>query len=164
MSLLIDEGSGIMESWGRTFGLPATAEKGKFNLNLTVSTLGGHSSVPPKHTNIGLTSLLIAELEKNPHPLILEEESPIWGYLQCAATYASDMPKGLRKSVAKSQKDRKAFQSLPEDIVEYGVGSSWSSEGMGDLATALLSTTQAVDIIYGGVKVNALVDIMTSSN
>lgn len=146
-----------MTNWGRTFGLPAVAEKGKFNLNLTVSTLGGHSSVPPKHTNIGLTSLLIAELERNPHPAILERESPIWGYLQCAAEYAPDMPKGLKRSVRKSQKNEKAFERLPEDVIEYGLGGSWAGPGMGDMATAILSTTQATDIIYGGVKINALV-------
>ena len=157
MSLLVDEGTGIQQSWGRTFGLPAVAEKGKFNLNLTVSTLGGHSSVPPKHTNIGLTSLLVAELERNPHPVIMEKTSPIWGYLQCAARYAPDMPEALRKSVIRSQNNAKAFQNLPEDVLEYGVGSGRSSEGMGNQAEALLSTTQATDIIYGGVKVNALV-------
>lgn len=159
ISLLIDEGSGIMNAWGRTFGAPAVAEKGKFNLNLTISTLGGHSSVPPKHTNIGLTSLLVAELEHNPHPIIIEKESPIWGYLQCAASYAPDMPKALRKRVVKGQKDAKAFKSLPEDVIEYGLGSTWSTPGMGDLAEALMSTTQAADIIYGGVKINALVSL-----
>jgi Gly-Xaa carboxypeptidase len=164
MSLLVDEGSGISTTWGRTFGLPAVAEKGKFNLNMTVSTLGGHSSVPPKHTNIGMTSLLVAALEKNPHPVILEEESPIWGFLQCAANFAPDMPKGLKKSVGKAQGSKKAFEELPEEVIDVGLGGDWATPGMGDMTEALLSTTQAADIIYGGVKVNALVRTHTASS
>ena len=157
MSLLVDEGSGISETWGRTFGLPAVAEKGKFDLNLTLATLGGHSSVPPAHTNIGLTSLLIAEMEKHPHPVILQRKSPVWSYLQCAVDYAPDMPGKLKKSVKKSINDDKRFAKLPEDVIGYGLGSGAKIPGMGDLTTAILSTTQAIDIIYGGVKVNALV-------
>ncbi|GFZ45301.1 hypothetical protein JCM24511_03027 [Saitozyma sp. JCM 24511] len=161
MSLLVDEGSGISTTWGRSFGLPAVAEKGKFNLNMTVSTLGGHSSIPPKHTNIGMTSLLVAALEKNPHPVILEEESPIWGFLQCAANYAPDMPKGLKKSVGKAQGSKKAFEELPEEVIDVGLGGDWATPGMGDMTEALLTTTQAADIIYGGVKVNALPEVVT---
>ena len=164
MSLLVDEGSEIATLWGRTFGLPGVAEKGKFNLNITVATLGGHSSVPSKHTNIGLTSLLVAALERNPHPVILENESPVWGYLQCAATYAPKMPKELKKGVIKAQKSRKAFENLPELAIEHGLGLGETSSGMGDLTTALLSTTQATDIIYGGVKVNALVSFLPYSS
>ena len=32
------------------FAMPYTAEKGYFDLKVEVSTLGGHSSVPPRHT------------------------------------------------------------------------------------------------------------------
>jgi Gly-Xaa carboxypeptidase len=63
---LIDEGSGLMNNWGQQFALPAVAEKGHYDLGITVETLGGHSSVPPVHTGIGYISLLIAELERNP--------------------------------------------------------------------------------------------------
>lgn len=156
MSLLVDEGSGIIEQWGQTFAAPAVAEKGKFNLNLTVSTLGGHSSVPPEHTNIGLTALLIAALEQNPHPVILERSSPIWGFLQCAAEYAPDIPRELKKSVVKSLKSDKEFEKLPGGLIKNWVG-HFASAGMGNEALALMSTTQAADIIFGGVKVNALV-------
>lgn len=67
-----------MTIWGQQFALPAVAEKvgkrlefslcvqGHYDLEITVSTLGGHSSVPPQHTAIGYMSLLIAELEKHP--------------------------------------------------------------------------------------------------
>lgn len=69
-----------MNIWGQQFALPGVAEKvshrlrrtttdtwqGHYDLEITVETLGGHSSVPPPHTAIGYMSLLIAELEKHP--------------------------------------------------------------------------------------------------
>lgn len=42
-SLLVDEGGGDAEMYGRLFALPATAEKGLGDLRVTVETLGGHS-------------------------------------------------------------------------------------------------------------------------
>ncbi|WWD18397.1 hypothetical protein CI109_102847 [Kwoniella shandongensis] len=162
-SLIVDEGSGMQTVWGQTFGLPAVAEKGKLNLNLTVSTLGGHSSVPPPHTNIGLTARLITALEDNPNPIELEKKSPIWGFLQCAAGYAADIPESLKESTVKSIKgDKKAFKELPETFVKAGLGESRTGPGQGNGVQSLLSTTQAVDIINGGVKVNALPEVVTT--
>ncbi|ORX40185.1 putative carboxypeptidase s precursor [Kockovaella imperatae] len=159
MALLVDEGSGLSYNWGRRFALPAVAEKGKHNLNMTVSTLGGHSSIPPKHTNIGLTSLLIAELEKNPHQPMLEQSSPIWGYLQCASRYAPEIPRPLKRSVAKSQGSMKAFKRLPQDIIEHGLGTKPEGKGQGKMAEAIISTTQAADIMHAGFKINALPEV-----
>lgn len=157
MSLLVDEGSGIDTTWGRTFGLPAVAEKGKYNLNLTLSTLGGHSSIPPRHTNIGLMSLLVAQLERHPHPVTLERTSPIWGFMQCAAAYAPDVPKKLKHEVQKSVKSDKAFSELPGVMIADPMGTAKTGPGQGNVMEALMTTTQAVDLIQGGVKVNALV-------
>ncbi|KAK8858509.1 hypothetical protein IAR55_002736 [Kwoniella newhampshirensis] len=162
-ALLVDEGSGIQSIWGQNFGVPAVAEKGKLNLNLTVSTLGGHSSVPPKHTNIGLTARLITALEDNPNPVGLEKQSPIWGFLQCAAGYAPNVPEAVKDDTVKSIKgDKKAFKELPSKLVEAGLGGGFASPGMGNEMEYLLSTSQAVDIINGGVKVNALPEVVTT--
>jgi len=128
------------------------------NLQITVSTLGGHSSVPPVHTGIGFLALLIAKLEANPHPVRLEKSSPVWGFLQCAAVYSPEMPKPLKAVVMDSAKGSlKAFKKLPEVLIKYGMGGKSVGGGMGDPTYAMLHTTQAVDIINGGVKVNALV-------
>lgn len=160
MAILLDEGSGIEESWGRTFGLPSVAEKGKYDLNVTVSTLGGHSSVPPVHTGIGLASLLVTQLERHPYPALLDDDAPIWGFLQCAATYSPDMPKGLLKAVKHAKASRKAFKNLPEAVIKYGLGEE-AEPGQGNRARATISTTQAVDMINGGFKVNALPEVVT---
>lgn len=162
MAMLVDESShGIETQWGQTFGLPAVAEKGKFDLNMTVSTRGGHSSIPPAHTGIGLTSLLVATLERHPHEPRLEKTSPIWGFLQCAADYASDMPKDLKKAVKKSNAgDKKAFKHLPRKLIEAMPGRA--GPGQGNIVEALMTTTQAADIIYGGAKINALPEVVST--
>jgi acetylornithine deacetylase/succinyl-diaminopimelate desuccinylase-like protein len=46
-----DEGiAGIEEHFGTEFALPATAEKGYIDVEITLDTSGGHSSTPPDHT------------------------------------------------------------------------------------------------------------------
>lgn len=41
---------GFSEQYGTVFATPGVAEKGSMNVELDVSTPGGHSSVPPEHT------------------------------------------------------------------------------------------------------------------
>ncbi|OCF41336.1 Gly-Xaa carboxypeptidase [Kwoniella heveanensis CBS 569] len=156
MSLLIDEGSGLIEQWGQNFATPAVAEKGHVDVALTVSTLGGHSSVPPPHTAIGLISLLIAQLEAHPHKPTISSESPIYEFMTCAAAYAEDIPAKLKKLIIKAEKGSKsAWKDLPEEIIRYSGGPE-TGAGQGNAMRALLTTTQATDIINGGLKVNAL--------
>ncbi|OXH37725.1 Gly-Xaa carboxypeptidase [Cryptococcus neoformans] len=163
MALLIDEGSGMINTWGQQFATPAVAEKGHYDLGITVSTLGGHSSVPPPHTAIGLISLLIAELERNPHEATIAESSPVYEFMTCAAAYAKDMPKKLKGMVIKAEDgDLKAWKSLPEEIISVGMGGAPAGPGQGDPIKSMLTTTQAVDIIHGGLKVNALPEAVTA--
>ena len=67
------------------------------------------------------------------------------------------MPSKLKKSVGEALKSDKAFKALPEEIMEYGLGSSHAGPGNGNMAEALLHTSQAIDMINGGFKINALV-------
>ncbi|WWD03733.1 hypothetical protein V865_001789 [Kwoniella europaea PYCC6329] len=157
MSLLIDEGNGLVETWGQQFATPAVAEKGHVDIGLTVSTLGGHSSVPPPHTAIGLISLLIAQLEAHPHEPTISAKSPVYEFMTCAATFAESMPAKLKKLVIKAEKgSKKAWKDLPLEIISTGMDGSSHGPGQGDPLRSLLTTTQAVDIINGGLKVNAL--------
>jgi Gly-Xaa carboxypeptidase len=160
MAMLVDEGGGIVPVWGRAFGMPGTAEKGKYDLNVTVSTRGGHSSVPPRHTGIGLAALLVAALERNPHPMQLKEESPVWGHLQCAARYGPEVPHDLRAAVRKAVGgSKKALKAIPDILFKYFAA---PEPGLGNMAAALLGTTQATDMIAGGVKINALPEVVTA--
>ena len=52
----------FMEQHGSIFATPGIAEKGYFDLTVEVTTPGGHSSVPPKHT----VSLSVNAPENNP--------------------------------------------------------------------------------------------------
>ncbi|ORX35361.1 putative carboxypeptidase s precursor [Kockovaella imperatae] len=157
ISLLIDEGSGLLTSWGQHFAMPGVAEKGHYDLGITVETLGGHSSVPPPHTGVGYMSLLLAELERHPHPVYLTQSSPVYGFMTCGAAHAKDMPKSLRHTVLETRKGKsKAWSSLPHEIIQAGISGASTGPGQGNAIEAMMTTTQAADIINGGLKVNAL--------
>ncbi|KAJ7686723.1 hypothetical protein B0H17DRAFT_1160593 [Mycena rosella] len=116
---IIDEGEGIKEDYfGRTFVTPALGEKGSTNVELTVAVPGGHSSVPPAHTGIGILSRWSQRREPS---------NPFSAYAQCLAEYG-EIDSALKKA----------------------------------LSPRRLMTTQAVDIIHGGVKVNALPEQATA--
>ena len=73
LEFVLDEGGIIAD--GMTPGLePAVAmvgiaEKGFLTLKLSVKVQGGHSSMPPKHTAVGIISQAIVDLEANPFPV-----------------------------------------------------------------------------------------------
>ena len=83
IELIVDEpGLGIQEVDGATFALPALGEKGEYNntdrkfwlilqgyfdVRIIVETSGGHSSVPPDHTGIGVLSQIISAIEAEPY-------------------------------------------------------------------------------------------------
>ncbi|TYJ52125.1 hypothetical protein B9479_007279 [Cryptococcus floricola] len=163
IALLVDEGNGVQEVWGQLFAAPAVGEKGYFDLELRVETLGGHSSVPPPHTSIGYLSLLIAAIEKNPHKPYLSPNSPLVNYISCAANSPAQTPSDLAKAIKKVDSsisrggakgvDKKALKKVEDWWVEGSWEDGTLNKGQGK---AMVSTTQAVDIVYGGLKVNAL--------
>jgi carboxypeptidase PM20D1 len=72
LALVLDEGGIISE--GMVPGLEApvalvgTAEKGYLSLELSVRTAGGHSSMPPRQTAVGILSRAVTRLEDRPFP------------------------------------------------------------------------------------------------
>ena len=44
------ESDGFLETYGSVTALPSVTEKGYLDIRLTVSSPGGHSSIPPVHT------------------------------------------------------------------------------------------------------------------
>lgn len=65
--LVIDEGTGVIDdAWGAAFAVPANREKGYLDVKLVVGTPGGHSSVPPDHTGIGMMAEIIKSIEDHP--------------------------------------------------------------------------------------------------
>ncbi|GHJ89035.1 hypothetical protein NliqN6_5437 [Naganishia liquefaciens] len=140
--LVVDEGTGTVDGlWGAGFALPANAEKGYLDVKVVVGTPGGHSSVPPAHTGIGIMSQIVKSIEDHPFEPTLSKASPHLGLLACGAEHAPAFPKAYKKMLASPKKWSK-------------LAASWAGESVAQ--RALLSTTQAIDIISGGVKVNAL--------
>ncbi|KAL4252052.1 peptidase M20A family protein [Abortiporus biennis] len=143
-SILIDEGGGLEIRDDIIIATPSVAEKGHFDLRLEVSTPGGHSSVPPDHTSIGILAAAIVELEANPFIPHLYRDATYYTNLQCQAAYDSDLDQGLRKLIEKSLTNDRALSHLEDEVFKN------------PLYKAMGGTTQAADIIGGGVKVNAL--------
>ncbi|HSP05888.1 MAG TPA: M20/M25/M40 family metallo-hydrolase, partial [Acidobacteriota bacterium] len=69
---VLDEGSavvvGMVPGVSAPVALVGTAEKGYMSVRLTVEMEGGHSSMPPRHTDVGVLSNAIVELEKRRMP------------------------------------------------------------------------------------------------
>jgi carboxypeptidase PM20D1 len=69
---VLDEGgaivSGMVPGLERPLALVTIAEKGSVSFELSVEDTGGHSSVPPRHTAIGVLARAIHRLEENPMP------------------------------------------------------------------------------------------------
>ncbi|KGR08113.1 Gly-Xaa carboxypeptidase [Candida albicans P57072] len=142
---IIDEGDeGYQDIEGVKLILPATGEKGHLNSVIDLFTPGGHSSVPPRHTSIGIMSQLITKIEDKEFSPILTNNNPVLGQLYCLAEHSKILNKSIKGDILKAQIDQNANQR----VVEY---LSKDAE-----TKYLITTSQAVDIIEGGVKSNAL--------
>ena len=142
---IIDEGDeGYQEIEGVKLVWPATGEKGHLNSVIDLFTPGGHLSVPPRHTSIGIMSQLITKIEDKEFSPILTNNNPVLGQLYCLAEHSKILNKSIKRDILKAQIDQNANQR----VVEY---LSKDAE-----TKYLITTSQAVDIIEGGVKSNAL--------
>ncbi|KAL1890312.1 Gly-Xaa carboxypeptidase [Sporothrix stenoceras] len=146
-AIILDEGGiGINKQFGRALATPQSSEKGYLDVLLDVHIKGGHSSIPPKHSSIGLLALAVSRLEAEAatnFPLQLSTENPLYTLLQCAAedNATVDMPPALRSALRESNVDLDRVVSLLADS---------------PTASSLLHTTQAVTIFHAGNKANAL--------
>jgi Gly-Xaa carboxypeptidase len=94
-------------------------------------------------------SLLLAELEKNPFEPSFDPASPYLKYLNCMADHAPEFP----KHVAKDLKRPKKWGKLAKQLA-----------GADRQVNSFLATTQAIDLIQGGVKVNALPEVVEGTS
>lgn len=147
---VVDEGAPVLRiKENLYFAAPITAEKGYLDLEVVVHGQGGHSSAPPAHTTIGVAAELISQLEKTPFSANLTPENPFMQALNCVAEHNDDWPDAVRKAILESPYDPKQ----KERVISF-----LQRDRMLD---ALIRTTQAVDIIHGGVKSNALPELTT---
>ncbi|KAJ6087292.1 hypothetical protein N7467_006206 [Penicillium canescens] len=148
---ILDEGGMGLQSLGNEadanddvlYALPAVGEKGSLDLILDIAVPGGHSSIPPAHTGIGIMAQILYELErKELFPAWLDTNHPAHGMLECQARYSPD-------HVETWLADKLAAQD-PAALGE-AVASS-----RGPAVRYTMQTSQAADLIHGGVKTNAL--------
>ena len=76
LEYVLDEGlaitEGVVPNVSKPVAMVGIAEKGYVSIELTVESEGGHSSMPPKHTAIGILSKAILKLEHNQLPLRMD--------------------------------------------------------------------------------------------
>jgi carboxypeptidase PM20D1 len=86
-----DEGGFLSKDMMPGVSLPVamigTSEKGYLSLELSVETAGGHSSVPPSSSSIGILSQAIHQIET--HPMPAHVHGPIGEFLEYGAGSAS---------------------------------------------------------------------------
>lgn len=151
---IVDEGAGVSEQWGKLMATPGVAEKGYTDVTITIRMPGGHSSIPPPHTSIGVLSELIVLVEADMYPTWLDTSNPYRSQLQCGNAYSPTFPKKLRhllehershsRQCAVAKKSHK-HDRLAQEAAKAGLAERY-----------LMQTSIAVDVIGGGVKVNAL--------
>lgn len=168
--MILDEGMSVVGSetaaseggYGIPVAAPATSEKGYVDVRLVVTTPGGHSSVPPKNTGIGLLSRIVAAIEDHaPKPRLDRVDHPSLASLLCmreapAIRSRRRLHRALtqlvryaapKKATCGSRKGRRhPPQHLFDDVLS----------SLEDEEIVAFQTTQAVDLIQGGIKINAL--------
>ncbi|KAJ6529669.1 hypothetical protein B0H19DRAFT_968101 [Mycena capillaripes] len=143
-AMIVDEGWGYSENYGTVFAVPGVAEKGMVNVEMEVQTPGGHSSVPPEHTSIGILAALIVHFESNAPKPVLEADTPAFEMAQCFAAHGRDMPRAVKRAISRARHSAKAREEAEKHLFHDRI------------FKALVGTTQAVDMVSGGVKSNAL--------
>ncbi len=137
--MVLDEGGaiaeGLMPGIDTPIALVGIAEKGYLSIELTVRAAGGHSSVPPKHTAIGILSRAITRLEDSPFPANLR--------------YSTEMMRGLGDKAPFLQRLLFANQWLFAPLLKKVMSGKPS-------ASASIRTTTAVTMASAGVKENVL--------
>jgi len=139
--------------WGALVAQPGVAEKGAIDVKITIRMPGGHSSVPPPHTSIGVLSELIQLIEADTYPTYLDELNPYYGTIVCGAAYAPQFPESLKKVLQGDKRGLKGCgkkDALAEEAAKESLFHKY-----------LMTTSIAVDVISGGEKSNALPEEVT---
>jgi carboxypeptidase PM20D1 len=139
LAALLDEGGGVMRDGIPGVRMPVAvvgvAEKGYLTLELKVEARGGHSSIPPAHTSIGVLARALSRLEANPMPIHLEMADRFFRYL------GAYLPFYFRLVLANQW------------LFKGPIRARMTADPR---TNALVRTTTAVTMISGGMKDNLL--------
>ncbi|KAM0514436.1 hypothetical protein ACHAPE_006729 [Trichoderma viride] len=146
IAVILDEGGAGIQHIGDTiYALPAVYEKGYLDVWFDISVNGGHSSTPTPHTSIGMMSEIVVALESNPFEPKIIEDGPIHEGLICFTKYSPDALPPLTDSINNGDLDQ-AAQLLAQVQRE---------------TQYFIQTSQAVNWIAGGQKINSLPEFTT---
>nr|XP_033774719.1 N-fatty-acyl-amino acid synthase/hydrolase PM20D1 isoform X2 [Geotrypetes seraphini] len=141
LSFLSDEGlavlDGVMKGIERPVALVGTTEKGSITLTLTVQSVPGHSSFPPKETSIGILAAAVSRLEQNPLPSLFGKGPELATFEQLATQFT--FPLNIVMA------NLWLFAPIVARIL------AWKPS-----TNALVRTTTAVTLFQGGVKANVI--------
>lgn len=147
IEVVLDEGSGVLDLGNGTFfAQPATSEKGYVDIEITLNTLGGHSSAPnhwpdKEMTGISLMSEINYFISENQFPVEIDLKNPAVDTLQCFSKYGLE-----HESV-----DPKLVNAISKGSI-----SNLRDSLEGTAMKYIFKTTEAMDIFKGGVKANAM--------
>ncbi len=135
-----DEGGflslGLVPGVSAPVAMIGTSEKGYLSLELTVETAGGHSSVPPKESSIGILATAVRRIER--HPMPAHVHGPVGEFLEYAGGSASFPMRVVFKNMW-------LFGPVVQKILESSPDSN-----------ATLRTTSATTIFRAGTKDNVM--------
>lgn len=143
---ILDEGGfismGILPGVSRPVALIGIAEKGYLTLALSVKQEGGHSSMPPPQSAIGILSSAIHHLERNPFPAKLDGAT-----MQLFEFVGPEMPFGMKLIFANTWLFSPLIKKQFKEISSIN---------------ALIRTTLTPTIIRAGNKENVLPQLATA--
>lgn len=147
IAVILDEGGLGMMPVGEDvlYALPAVMEKGHLDIYFELSVKGGHSSIPFPHTAIGIIAEIVSALEAKPYEPELLKDSPVHRHMQCQARYSPDAMPDLTDLIREGDLD----------------GTAALLAEMNPAAQFMIQTSQSVDLIEGGQKINAMPEHVT---
>jgi len=128
-------GDGIIPGLDKPVALVGIAEKGYVSVELKANSVGGHSSMPPKHTALGVIAQAIVDLEANPFPADM--------------TYSKTLFQTIGPAMSGAQKLVFANMWITEPIVKKILSNAKTTN-------ATIRTTTAVTMASGSSKDNIL--------
>ena len=151
-AVVIDEGSGQVEQWGTELAVVGSGEKGWMAVNTEIRTPGGHASLPPAHTSIGMMSQIVDQIEQVPYYTYLSQHHPLLSFLTCGLEHAPDFPDVLKPLL----EDRLAGNTSTIENDTLALEFIDNSGPLVNQSRWVLTTAKSVNVIEGGTKENSL--------
>lgn len=145
IAMILDEGGmGIKQLGNTLYAMPAVMEKGHVDIWYELHVAGGHSSIPFPHTGIGIISEVVQALEAHPYEPELRPESPLFQHLVCQARYTPSAQPRITDLVRAGN-----LEGLQDELISMGRTTQYR-----------MQTSQSVDILRAGQKINAMPEVV----